>query len=475
MDPRRQGQFVHEVFEEFFRTWQAQGSGAITPDESRDARDAVHDGRRRAARAAAGRRSGARADALLGRRPRPGLGEAVLRMEAERPVAVVERLLEHRLERRLHDRDRRRPRTVCAQRQGGSHRSAGGRHVPADRLQARMAAATRRARCSCRSTASAPSRAGRPRGRALALGEAAYLAFKGPKRVVPLFPNGANARTSWRRRSSGWPTRSTRSSAANFHRRPTMCTAARRAASRRSAGRITSAMSELRLPFDDEPEAVDDQPSAGDPQQTDDRRPAPVERLSGPLADAAARRFAVDPAENVVLEASAGTGKTRVLVERYVNLLRAGVDPDNILAITFTRKAAAEMRQRIIERLKEASRLSQVDAARWRDLRDRLGDIAHLDDRRVLPLAAARVSARSRRRSGLRSRGRHRRAASHQRVARPGAPHLPRASRKTTMTWRWSSRSSASAGCDRNRRAARSAARRAAGAGPLSGAKARAT
>ncbi|HWF83266.1 MAG TPA: UvrD-helicase domain-containing protein, partial [Vicinamibacterales bacterium] len=86
--------------------------------------------------------------------------------------------------------------------------------------------------------------------------------------------------------------------------------------------------------------------------------------------------FAVNPAENVVLEASAGTGKTRVLVERYVNLLRARVDPENILAITFTRKAAAEMRQRIIERLKEASRLSQADAARWRDLRDRLGDIA---------------------------------------------------------------------------------------------------
>ena len=94
------------------------------------------------------------------------------------------------------------------------------------------------------------------------------------------------------------------------------------------------------------------------------------------LPDAAARRNAVDPSHNIVLEASAGTGKTRVLVERYVNLLRAGVEPDHILAITFTRKAAAEMRQRIIERLKEASRLSEFDAARWRDLKERLGDIA---------------------------------------------------------------------------------------------------
>jgi ATP-dependent helicase/nuclease subunit A len=94
------------------------------------------------------------------------------------------------------------------------------------------------------------------------------------------------------------------------------------------------------------------------------------------LPDQPARTYAVDPAQNVVLEASAGTGKTRVLVERYVNLLRAGIEPDNILAITFTRKAAAEMRQRIVDRLKEASRLSEFDAARWRDLKERLGDIA---------------------------------------------------------------------------------------------------
>jgi ATP-dependent helicase/nuclease subunit A len=92
-------------------------------------------------------------------------------------------------------------------------------------------------------------------------------------------------------------------------------------------------------------------------------------------ADEAARRHAVDPVRNVVLEASAGTGKTRVLVERYVNLLRAGVDPENILAMTFTRKAAAEMRERIIDRLRDASRTSLLDLARWQDLKGRLADI----------------------------------------------------------------------------------------------------
>ena len=122
-------------------------------------------------------------------------------------------------------------------------------------------------------------------------------------------------------------------------------------------------MSEPRLPFDDEAIVVSPQFPVPSPDVPD-------------LPDESARRYAVDPVQNVVLEASAGTGKTRVLVERYVNLLRAGIEPDNILAITFTRKAAAEMRQRIVERLKEASRLSEFDAARWRDLKERLGDIA---------------------------------------------------------------------------------------------------
>src|SRR3954464_6196929 len=91
--------------------------------------------------------------------------------------------------------------------------------------------------------------------------------------------------------------------------------------------------------------------------------------------DTAAREFARDPANNVVLEASAGTGKTSVLVSRYVNLLTRGVDPANILAITFTRKAAAEMRERIIRDLRRAAAQSSFDRARWTGIRDRPADI----------------------------------------------------------------------------------------------------
>ena len=91
--------------------------------------------------------------------------------------------------------------------------------------------------------------------------------------------------------------------------------------------------------------------------------------------DARARRLAVDPRRNVALEASAGTGKTRVLVDRYVRLLEAGVAPRNILAITFTRKAAAEMRQRVMATLRARHREGGIAAAQWREIRDAFGDI----------------------------------------------------------------------------------------------------
>ena len=100
--------------------------------------------------------------------------------------------------------------------------------------------------------------------------------------------------------------------------------------------------------------------------------PAPPQ----PRGDEAARAFAVDPANHVLLEASAGTGKTSVLVARYVNLVKQGVEPANILAITFTRKAAAEMRERIVAELRAAAAGSSLDRSRWNDLRDRLGEIA---------------------------------------------------------------------------------------------------
>ena len=96
----------------------------------------------------------------------------------------------------------------------------------------------------------------------------------------------------------------------------------------------------------------------------------------GELRDAQARALAIDPTRNVALEASAGTGKTRVLVDRYVGLLLAGVKPRNILAITFTRKAAAEMRQRILQELTRRHQQQAITNELWREIRESATDIA---------------------------------------------------------------------------------------------------
>jgi ATP-dependent helicase/nuclease subunit A len=119
-------------------------------------------------------------------------------------------------------------------------------------------------------------------------------------------------------------------------------------------------MTNFRLPFDQEPDAP--------------ARPAAVEpRIDA--RDRAGRERAVDPRFNVALEASAGTGKTKILVDRYVNLLKAGVDPGEILALTFTRKAAAEMRERIVATLRDAAARGEFPRERWRLLRDRTAEV----------------------------------------------------------------------------------------------------
>ena len=67
--------------------------------------------------------------------------------------------------------------------------------------------------------------------------------------------------------------------------------------------------------------------------------------------DSQARQLALDPAQSILLQAPAGSGKTTVLTSRYLALLGTVDQPEEVLAVTFTRKAAAEMRRRVIQSL----------------------------------------------------------------------------------------------------------------------------
>jgi len=97
------------------------------------------------------------------------------------------------------------------------------------------------------------------------------------------------------------------------------------------------------------------------------------------IPDLAERRRALNPAHSFIVQAPAGSGKTELLIQRYLLLLAHVDHPEEVVAVTFTKKAAGEMRERVLEAL-AAAQAGKIPASEHEKLTLELASAALLRD-----------------------------------------------------------------------------------------------
>jgi RecB family exonuclease len=195
LSPRARGRFIHEVFQRFFEEWDRRGGGTITSDRLDDARAVFAETAEPLLANLAEADSALERTRLFGSAISVGIVDVVLGLEASRPVDVVERWLEYRLEGEF------------------SLGAAGGRPVPlrgvADRIdllagnrlrvidyKSGYAPQPKRALQVPMYALCAQERLGEQRGGTWQVDEAAYVAFSGKRSLVPVIKAGKDAQDS---------------------------------------------------------------------------------------------------------------------------------------------------------------------------------------------------------------------------------------------------------------------------------------
>lgn len=91
------------------------------------------------------------------------------------------------------------------------------------------------------------------------------------------------------------------------------------------------------------------------------------------------QRQAIETQGRAIVSASAGSGKTTVMIEKIIRLIRSGGKVSEILAVTFTKKAASQMKEKLRKALIAAINEPNLDASRRKFLKEQLDEVSTAD------------------------------------------------------------------------------------------------